>query len=145
MTYSTVAAKGCVHPEVLVSTQWVADHRNDPNIRIGESNEAILLYEQGHIPGAIQIDWVGDLNDKLRRDYLDRKAFSELMSRDGISNDTTVIFYGDKNNWWACYAFWVFQLFGHENAKVMYGGRKKWIYDNRPVTNDKPLDKKASY
>src|SRR5258708_16120924 len=145
MTDSTVAAKGYVHPEVLVSTQWVADHLNGANMRVVESNEDILLYEQGHIPGAIQIDWVGDLNDKLRRDYLDRKAFSELMSRDGISNDTTVIFYGDKNNWCVCYGFWVFQLFGHENAKVMDGGRKKWIDENRPVTKDKPLDKKASY
>ncbi len=86
-----VAAKGYVHPEVLVSTQWVADHPNDPSIRIVESNEDILLYDQGHIPGAIQIDWAGDLNDKLRCDYLDRKWFSELMSRDGIGNNTTVV------------------------------------------------------
>ncbi len=140
-----VAAKGYVHPEVLVSTQWIADHLNDPNVRIVESNEDILLYDQGHIPGAIQIDWVGDLNDKLRRDYLDRKSFSELMSRDGISNDTTVVFYGDKNNWWACYAFWVFQLFGHENARVMDGGRKKWIDEGRPITKDKPTYPKTQY
>src|SRR5436190_24188415 len=85
-----VAAKGYVHPEVLVSTQWVADHLNDPNVRIVESNEDIMLYDQGHIPGAIQIDWVGDLNDKLRRDYLDRKSITELMSCDGISYDRTV-------------------------------------------------------
>jgi thiosulfate/3-mercaptopyruvate sulfurtransferase len=140
-----IAAKGYVHPEVLVSTQWVADHLNDPNVRIVESNEDILLYDQGHIPGAIQIDWVGDLNDKLRRDYLDRKSFSELMSRDGIGNDTTVVFYGDKNNWWACYAFWVFQLFGHENARVMDGGRKKWVDEGRPVTKDKPSYPRANY
>ena len=134
----TVATKGYVHPDVLVTTQWVADHLNDPSIRLVESNEDILLYDQGHIPGALQIDWVGDLNDKLRRDYLDRKAFSELMSRSGISNDTTVVFYGDKNNWWATYAFWVFQLFGHTNAKVMDGGRKKWIDEKRPLSKDKP-------
>src|SRR5258708_30559285 len=140
-----VDAKGYVDPEVLVSTQWVADHLNDPNIRIVKANEDILLYEQDHIPGAIQIDWVGDLNDKLRRDYLDREAFSGLMSRNGIANDSTLVFYGDKNNWWACYAFWVFQLFGHENAKVMDGGRKKWFDEKRPVTKDKPAPKKTSY
>jgi len=131
-----VAAKGYVYPEVLVTTQWVADHLSDPKVRIIESNEDIMLYDQGHVPGAVQVDWVGDLNDKLRRDYLDRKAFSELMSRNGISNDTTVVFYGDKNNWWATYAFWVFQLFGHENAKVMDGGRKKWLDEGRPTTKD---------
>jgi thiosulfate/3-mercaptopyruvate sulfurtransferase len=140
-----VAAKGYVHPEVLVTTQWVADHLNDPSIRIVESNEDILLYDQGHIPNAIQIDWVGDLNDKLRRDYLDRKSFSELMSRNGISNDTTVVFYGDKNNWWACYAFWVFQLFGHDKARVMDGGRKKWIDEGRSTTKDKPTLAATSY
>ena len=90
---AAIAAKGYVHPEVLVSTQWVADHLNDPNVRIVESNEDILLYDQGHVPGAIQIDWVGDLNDKLRRDYLDRKSFSELMSRDGIGSSDP---YGDQ-------------------------------------------------
>jgi len=134
----SIASKGYANPEALVSTQWVTDHLNDPHVRIVESNEDILLYDQGHIPGAVQIDWVGDLNDKLRRDYLDRKAFAELMSRNGIGNDTTVVFYGDKNNWWACYAFWVFQLFGHANAVVMNGGRKKWIDEGRPVSKDKP-------
>jgi thiosulfate/3-mercaptopyruvate sulfurtransferase len=142
---TAVAAKGYVHPEVLVSTQWVADHLNDPSIRIVESNEDILLYDQGHIPGAIQIDWQGDLNDKIRRDYLDRQSFSELMARNGISNDTTVVFYGDKNNWWATYAFWVFQLFGHTNAKVMDGGRKKWIDEGRTLTKDKPSYPRAQY
>lgn len=145
MTDSTIQAKGYANPEVLVSTQWVADHLNDPGLRIVETNEDILLYAQGHIPGAIQIDWVGDLNDKLRRDYLDRKAFSELMSRSGISNDTTVIFYGDKNNWWASYAFWVFQLFGHEKARIMDGGRKKWIEEDRPLSKDRPTYPPTDY
>src|SRR5512143_2836981 len=140
-----IASKGYVHPEALVSTQWVADHLNDPSVRIVESNEDILLYDQGHIPGAIQIDWVGDLNDRIRRDYLDRRSFSNLMERSGISNDTTVVFYGDKNNWWACYAFWVFQLFGHTNAKVMDGGRKKWLDEGRPVSKDKPTYPAGSY
>lgn len=140
-----IVAKGYLHPERLVSTQWVADHLNDPNIRIVESNEDILLYDQGHIPGAVQIDWQGDLNDKIRRDYLDRKAFEELMARNGISNDTTVIFYGDKNNWWAAYALWVFELFGHEKSKIMDGGRKKWIDEGRPLTKDKPTFSPATY
>ena len=130
--------KGYAHPDALVSTQWVADHRADPHVRIVESNEDILLYEQGHIPGAVQIDWVGDLNDKVRRDYLDRQGFSDLMARYGIANDTTVVFYGDKNNWWATYAFWVFQLFGHIHAKVMDGGRAKWIAEGRELVKDKP-------
>ncbi|MBE2194372.1 MAG: sulfurtransferase [Anaerolinea sp.] len=137
MTDPIIASKGFANPDVLVSTQWVADHLNDPGVRLVESNEDILLYDQGHIPGAIQIDWVGDLNDKIRRDYLDRKSFEALLSRYGISNDTLVVFYGDKNNWWACYAFWVFQLFGHTRAAVMDGGRKKWIEEGRTLTKEK--------
>lgn len=140
-----VQTKGYAHPDALVTTQWVADHLHDSSVRIVESNEDILLYEQGHIPGAVQIDWVGDLNDKLRRDYLDRKSFSELMSKYGISNDTTVVFYGDKNNWWATYAFWVFQLFGHTNAKIMDGGRKKWIDEGRELTKEKPTYARTEY
>ena len=140
-----IDAKGYIHPEVLVSTQWVADHLRSPDVRIVESNEDILLYDQGHIPGAVQIDWVGDLNDKVRRDYLDSNQFRALMSKHGISNDTTIVFYGDKNNWWACYAFWVFQLFGHSNAKVMDGGRKKWIDEARELAKDKPSYKPAAY
>jgi thiosulfate/3-mercaptopyruvate sulfurtransferase len=141
----TIATKGYVNADVLVSTQWVADHLSDPNIRIIETNEDILLYDQGHIPGAIQIDWVGDLNDKIRRDYLDRKSFSELMAKNGISNDTTVVFYGDKNNWWATYSFWVFQLFGHTNAKIMDGGRKKWLDEGRPTSREVPSYPRAEY
>ncbi len=137
--------KAYAHPESLVTTEWVADHLSDPGVRIVESNEDIMLYDQGHIPGAVQIDWVGDLNDKIRRDYLDRKSFAALMSKYGIGNDTTVVFYGDKNNWWATYAFWVFQLFGHTNAKIMDGGRKKWIDEARDVTKDKPTYTATEY
>ncbi len=140
-----ISAKAYVHPEVLVSTQWIADHRDDPKVRIAESNEDLLLYDQGHIPGAVQIEWIGDLNDQVRRDYLDRAHFSELMSRHGIANDTMIVFYGDKNNWWACYAFWVFQLFGHTNAAVMDGGRKKWIDEGRNLSKDKPTYERANY
>lgn len=145
MTDPIIASKGFANPDVLVSTQWVADHLNDPGVRLVESNEDILLYDQGHIPGAIQIDWVGDLNDKIRRDYLDRKSFEALLSRYGISNDTLVVFYGDKNNWWACYSFWVFQLFGHARAAVMDGGRKKWIEEGRTLTKAKPQITAAQY
>jgi thiosulfate/3-mercaptopyruvate sulfurtransferase len=133
------------HPEALVSTQWVADHLYDPNIRIVESNEDILLYNRSHIPGAVKIDWVGDLNDPLVRDYLDGPRFAELLSNKGISPETTVVFYGDKNNWWACYAFWVFQLFGHTNAKIMNGGRKKWEEEDRPMTTEIPTYPEVNY
>lgn len=137
--------KGYAHPEALVTTAWVADHWQDPGVRIVESDEDILLYEQGHIPGSVKIDWVGDLNDQVRRDYLDRAGFERLMSEKGISNDTTVIFYGDKNNWWACYAFWVFQLFGHTRAKVMDGGRQKWIEEGRLLTKEVPSYPRTEY
>ena len=132
-------------PEALVSTEWVADHLGDANIRLVESNEDILLYDTGHIPGAVKVDWVSDLNDPLVRDYLDGKNFAKLMSAKGIGPDTTVIFYGDKNNWWACYAFWVFQLFGHTKAKVMNGGRAKWVAEERPLSKDVPSYPSVSY
>lgn len=132
-------------PDALVSTQWVADHLDDANVRIVESNEDPLLYSSGHVPGAVHIDWVTDLNDQVRRDYLDKANFETLMSKHGISNDTLVVFYGDKNNWWACYAFWVFQLFGHTKAAIMNGGRKLWESENRPVTRDVPSYSATTY
>lgn len=132
-------------PEFLVSTDWVAQHLNDPNVRIIESDEDVLLYEQGHVPGAVMIDWQLDLNDKVRRDYLQKAEFEALLSSKGIGNDTTVVFYGDKNNWWACYAFWVFQLFGHDNARIMNGGRKKWIDEGRELSKAKPSYEPTTY
>ena len=133
------------HPEVLVDTAWVAEHLNDPNVRIVESNEDILLYDQGHIPGAIKIDWVADLNDQVVRDYLDREHFEKLLSAKGIGNDTTVVFYGDKNNWWATYALWVFKLYGHKDARIMNGGRAKWIAEGHDLTKEVPSYAPASY
>ena len=133
---AAIAERGYAKPEVLVSTDWVAEHLNDAALRIVESNEDQLLYPSGHIPGAIQIDWAADLNDQLRRDYLDKAGFEKLMARSGITRDTTVVFYGDKNNWWATYAFWIFQLFGHTKAKVMDGGRLKWEKEGRTLTRD---------
>jgi len=135
---SGITERGYSNPEVLVSTDWVADHLDDTDIRIIESNEDPLLYSSGHIPGAVEVDWVRDLNDPLHRDYLQRDGFESLMSRIGASADTTLVFYGDKNNWWACYAFWVFQLFGHTRAKVMDGGRLKWANEGRTLTRDVP-------
>ncbi|MEO8285065.1 MAG: sulfurtransferase [Chloroflexota bacterium] len=134
----TTRRSGYAQPDVLVSTQWVEDHLNDKTIRIVESDEDVLLYEQGHVPGAVKLDWHTDLQDDVVRDYVNRERFQQLLSERGIGNDTTVVFYGDKNNWWATYAFWVFQLFGHTNAKIMDGGRQKWIAENRPLTKDVP-------
>lgn len=134
-----------IHPEVLVSTQWVADHANDPNVRIVESDEDVLLYEVGHVENAIKIDWQIDLQDQLIRDYIDKEKFEKLLSDKGISNDSTVVFYGDKSNWWACYAMWVFKLFGHENCLIMNGGRQKWIEEERPLTKEVPNFPKTEY
>ncbi len=133
------------HPEVLVDTAWVAEHLNDPNVRIVESNEDILLYDQGHISGAIKIDWVADLNDQVVRDYLDREHFEQLLAAKGIGNDTTVVFYGDKNNWWATYALWVFKLYGHKDARIMNGGRAKWIAEGHDLTRKVPSYAPTSY
>jgi thiosulfate/3-mercaptopyruvate sulfurtransferase len=130
--------RGYARPDALVSTDWVAQHLNDSNVRIIESNEDPLLYPSGHIPGAVQVDWTADLNDPVRRDYLDREGFEKLASRIGITPETKVVFYGDKNNWWATYAFWVFQLFGHTSAAVMDGGRTKWEKEGRELTRELP-------
>ncbi len=122
---------------VLVSTDWVAARLDgNDSIRLVESNEDVLLYSTGHIPGAVHIDWVNDLNDQLVRDYVGHIRFAELCAEKGISNDTTVVFYGDKSNWWACYAFWVFKLYGHADCRIMNGGRSKWLAEGRPMTKD---------
>jgi len=142
---SSISGRGYVHPEVLVSTSWVAEHLGEKGILMIESNEDTLLYSTGHIPGAVHVDWTADLNDHIRRDYISRSGFESLMSALGASPDTTVIFYGDKNNWWACYAFWVFRLFGHRAAKVMDGGRLKWEKEQRPLTKEVPSMTPASY
>jgi thiosulfate/3-mercaptopyruvate sulfurtransferase len=140
-----IESRGYARSEALVSTDWVATHLQDPSVRIIESNEDMLLYPSGHIPGAVQVDWTLDLNDQLRRDYLSRPEFDALAARIGITPGTTVVFYGDKNNWWACYAFWVFQLFGHTQARVMDGGRLKWEQEGRPMTRDVPTYPATTY
>ncbi len=135
---SDIQARGYAHADKLVSTDWLAAHLNDASVRIVESNEDPLLYPSGHIPGAVQVDWVTDLNDPVRRDYLDRAGFEALASRIGITSETTVVFYGDKSNWWATYALWVFQLFGHTNTRILDGGRLKWTQESRPLTREVP-------
>jgi thiosulfate/3-mercaptopyruvate sulfurtransferase len=140
-----IADRGYVHPEVLVSTNWVAAHLDDPGVRIVESNEDPLLYAAGHLPGAVEVDWARDLNHPLRRDYLEPEAFSALLGRLGITPETTVVFYGDKHNWWATYAYWVFQLFGHRKARVMDGGRLAWEREGRPLTREVPTHPATTY
>ncbi len=142
---SDISQRGYAHPEVLVSTDWVAEHLHDAKVRIIESDEDPLLYTSGHIPGAVEVDWTADLNDPLRRDYLDKAGFEALMSRIGVTPDTMLVFYGDKNNWWATYAFWVFQLFGHQNARVMDGGRLKWEKEKRSMTREKATYPTTNY
>ena len=142
---SDISSRGYSNAGKLVSTNWVAEHLNDSNVRIIESNEDPLLYPSGHIPGAVEVDWVKDLNDPLRRDYLGKSGFEALASRIGITSDTTVIFYGDKSNWWATYALWVFELFNHTNAKIMDGGRLKWAAEGRELTREKPSISPSSY
>ena len=136
MSDQEIAAKRYAHPDALVSTDWLAAHRDAPTVRVLESDEDVLLYEVGHIPGALKIDWHADLNDPVRRDYIGREAFQALVRRLGIDERTTVVFYGDRNNWWATYALWVFQLFGFTNTKVLDGGRAKWEAEGREMTTE---------
>jgi thiosulfate/3-mercaptopyruvate sulfurtransferase len=133
------------HPEMLVSTEWVAEHLNDPNVRIIESDEDILLYDVGHIPNAIKVDWQNELQDQVVRDYVNKDAFGKLIGDKGIGNDHTLVFYGDRNNWWACYALWVFKMYGHQDCKIMNGGRQKWIDEGRDLTTDRPSLSAVTY
>ena len=133
------------HPERLVSTEWLAEHRGDPGLAVVESDEDVLLYETGHIPGAVKIDWHTDLNDPVVRDYIDGERFAQVLGSKGIGRDTTVVVYGDKSNWWAAYTLWVFTLFGHEDVRLLDGGRDKWIAEGRELTTDAPSVTPAEY
>ncbi|HEY4465621.1 MAG TPA: sulfurtransferase [Streptosporangiaceae bacterium] len=133
------------HPEMLVSTEWLAEHLDDPGLVVAESDEDVLLYETGHIPGAVKLDWHTELNDPLTRDYVDGSGFARLMSERGVSRDTTLVLYGDRNNWWAAYALWVTALFGHPDVRLLDGGRAKWIAEGRPLTTDTPQRPAADY
>jgi len=128
--------EGYAHPEALVSTDWAADHLNSHKVRFVESDEDVLLYELGHIPGAVKIDWHTDEQDQVRRDFVDKEQFEQLMSSRGIANDTTVVFYGDKNNWYAAYTFWLFKMYGHQDVRILNGGRAKWQAEGRPLVKD---------
>ena len=145
MTDQDIAARRYAHPEVLVSTDWLAQHLTDPQVRVLESDEDVLLYDMGHIPGALKIDWHNDLNDAVMRDYISREQFQALARRLGIGDDTTVVFYGDKNNWWATYALWVFELFGFQKGRILDGGRAKWEAEDRPMTTDVPKMKPSNF
>jgi thiosulfate/3-mercaptopyruvate sulfurtransferase len=145
MTDQDIAARKYAHPDALVSTDWLAQHLEDPKVRVLESDEDVLLYDMGHIPGALKIDWHIDLNDPVMRDYIGREQFQGLLRRLGIDEGTTVVFYGDKNNWWATYALWVFELFGFRNGKILDGGRAKWEAEGRPMVTDVPKVKPSQY
>lgn len=133
------------HPERLVSTDWLAANLGAKNLVVLESNEDILLYSTGHIPGALKIDWFTELNDEVTRDYVEGEAFAQLMAAKGISSDSTVVIYGDKSNWWAAYALWVFTLFGHEDVRLLDGGRDKWIAEGRETSTEKPAVTATQY
>lgn len=133
------------HPERLVSGQWLEAHLGTPGLVVVESDEDVLLYETGHIPGAVKIDWHTDLNHPVVRDYIDGVAFAALLGSKGISRDSTVVIYGDKSNWWAAYALWVFTLFGHEDVRLLDGGRAKWEADGREYTTDPEQTPAVSY
>ncbi len=133
------------HPERLVSTEWLSSKIGSPDVKIVESDEDVLLYDIGHIPGAVKIDWHVDLNDPVTRDYIDGQAFADLMSRKGIRRDDTVVIYGDKSNWWAAYALWVFTLFGHEDVRLLDGGRNAWFAEDRETSFDVPYGEPTDY
>jgi thiosulfate/3-mercaptopyruvate sulfurtransferase len=133
------------HPERLVTTGWLAEHLGDPGVVVVESDEDVLLYDTGHIPGAVKVDWYTELNDEVTRDYVDGARFAQLMGAKGIGRDTTVVIYGDKNNWWAAYALWVFRLFRHEDVRLLDGGRTKWIAEGRELTTDVPTPAPVDY
>ena len=133
------------HPEYLVETAWVAENLNNPVVRIVESDEDSLLYAMGHIPGAVQVDWFTTLQHPLRRDFLTKEKFEQTCARLGIGNNTTVVFYGDKSNWFACYALWLFQYYGHEKVRIMNGGRTKWELEKRPLVKEAPSYPQAHF
>jgi len=145
--FDTSSAKFAEYAEPgrLVTTEWLAAHLDTPGVVVVESDEDVLLYETGHIPGAVKVDWHTELNDPVVRDYVDGEGFAALLSRKGISRDDTVVLYGDKNNWWAAYALWVFSLFGHEDVRLLDGGRDRWISEGRELTTAAPQRAATDY
>jgi thiosulfate/3-mercaptopyruvate sulfurtransferase len=133
------------HPEVLVSTDWAAQHLNSPNLRFVEVDVDTSAYDQGHLPGAVGWNWQTQLQDGIRRDLIDRATLEKLLGASGISNDTTIILYGDNNNWFAAYAFWQLKLYGHKDVRLINGGRKKWLEEKRPLTKEPANSAPATY
>jgi thiosulfate/3-mercaptopyruvate sulfurtransferase len=136
---------GYAKPEVLVETAWVADNLNNPTLRIVEVNVDTAVYDQGHVPGAIGLNWKTDIQDPLRRDFASKSAFEALLGRAGIGTEHTVVLYGDNNNWFATWAYWVFKYYGHGPVRVMNGGRKKWLDEGRPVAREHPAHAVTRY
>src|ERR671927_11256 len=130
---------------VLVTTEWLAEHLEDENVAVAEVDENPDLYDEGHIRGAVRLHWRDDLQDPVERDLIERVEFEQLMGRLGISNDTTVVLYGDKNNWFAAYAYWYLKIYGHEDVRILDGGRQKWIDEGRDMTTDLPSPQAKSY
>ena len=133
------------HPERLVTTTWLAEHLGDPGLVVVESDEDVLLYDVGHIPGAVKVDWHTELNDPVTRDYVDGAGFAKLCGERRITRDSTIVFYGDRNNWWATYALWVFSLFAHPDVRILDGGRAKWVAEGREMTTEAPKPEQADY
>jgi thiosulfate/3-mercaptopyruvate sulfurtransferase len=133
------------HPERLVTTDWLAEHLGEPGLVVVESDEDVLLYDTGHISGAVKVDWHTELNDQVSRDYLTGAGFAELCSAKGIDRNDTIVFYGDNFNWWAAYALWVFSLFGHPDVRLLDGGRQKWMTEGRELTRDRTERPKTRY
>jgi thiosulfate/3-mercaptopyruvate sulfurtransferase len=133
------------HPEVLVTTQWAAEHADDPKVRLVEVDVDTTAYDQGHAPGAVGWNWQTQLQDNVRRDLIDKAALEELLGKSGISNDTTILLYGDNNNWFAAYAFWQLKYYGHKDVRLVNGGRKKWVEEKRPLTTDAPKYAPTTY
>jgi len=133
------------HPEVLVSTQWAAEHLNDAKIRLVEVDVDTTAYDQGHIAGAVGWNWQSQLQDNVRRDLIDQKALEALLGASGISNDTTILLYGDNNNWFAAYALWQLKYYGHKDVRLINGGRKKWLEEKRPLTTEATKVARAEY
>jgi len=139
-----MAGNGYAKP-VLVTTDWLAEHLNDENIVVAEVDEDPALYEEGHIPGAVKLHWRDDLQDPVERDLVEKDDFEKLLGTIGIGNDTTVVLYGDKNNWFAAYAYWYLKIYGHEDIRILDGGRQKWIEEERELTTDVPAPGSTSY
>jgi len=139
-----MAGNGYAKP-VLVTTEWLADHLGDEGLVVAEVDENPDLYDEGHIPGAIKLHWRDDLQDPVERDLIEKDAFEELMARSGISNDTTLVLYGDRNNWFAAYAYWYLKIYGHDDVRILDGGRQKWIDEGRGLTSEVPAPERAEY